>query len=140
MRNKLLSLDSNIFIYHFEKNLAFVPYTNHIFNNLITTSSRGITSIISLIETLSYPSPQNILEQIEESFRTIPNFTIYNVTEEISIEAAKIRRIYKFRLPDAIQLATAVYGKADIFITNDAKLQSFKETKVILLKDSKKIR
>lgn len=135
MKSKLLALDSNIFIYHFEANPSYVSYTSQIFNNLINASSRGMTSIISLIETLSYPSPQILLDQIEESFKTLPNFVIYDINQAIGIEAAKIRRIYRIRLPDAIQLATAIYGKADFFITNDSKLQNFKDMKVILLEN-----
>lgn len=139
MKNKLLALDSNIFIYHFESNPAFISYTSRIFTSLIKTSSYGITSIISLIETLSYPSPGNVLEAIEEGFRTVPNLTVVEINHEIAVEAARIRRSYGIRLPDAIQLATALHGKADIFITNDVRLQNFKDIKIVLLTDIKNI-
>lgn len=139
MRNKILALDSNIFIYHFEANPRYTSYTTHVFNTIINKSNTGITSIISLIETLSYPSPQTVLDQIEESFKTLPNFTMYDINQEIASQAAQIRRNYKIRLPDAVQLATALYAKADIFITNDSKLQGFNEIKIIQLVDSAKI-
>ncbi len=135
MKNKILALDSNIFIYHFEANPLFISHTAFIFDSLINKSNAASTSIISLIETLSYPSPQIILNQIEESFRTLPNFTLHNINQEIALLAARIRRTYKFRLPDAVQLATALYTKADIFITNDVKLQGFNEIKVVQLKE-----
>lgn len=135
MKNKTLALDSNIFIYHFEANPLYISYTTHIFNTLINKSNTGITSIISLIETLSYPSPKTVLDQIEESFKTLPNFTMYDINQEIAIQAAQIRRNYKIRLPDAVQLATALYAKADIFVTNDSKLQGFNEIKIVQLVD-----
>lgn len=40
-----------------------------------------------------------------------------------------------FRLPDSIQLATAKLNKAKAFITNDERLKSFKELKVVLIKE-----
>ena len=139
MKNKVLALDSNIFIYHFEANPLFTQYTTFIFNSIVNKSNTASTSIISLIETLSYPSPQIILDQIEESFRTLPNFTIYNINQEIALQTARIRRAYKFRLPDSVQLATALTTKADIFITNDLKLQSFNEIKIVQLEKVTKI-
>ena len=58
-----------------------------------------------------------------------------NVDRTITVEAARIRREYGFRLPDSIQLATALFGKANALITNDERLKKFKELKVINLKD-----
>lgn len=133
MKNKILALDSNIFIYHFEAHPLYILATKQVFKELINKSSYGITSIISLIEALSYPSPPNVLSKIEEKFKTLPNFTLHEVSEEIGLEAARIRRTYDFRLPDSIQLATALLKKADVFITNDARLRKFKETEVVLL-------
>src|ERR1035437_10131626 len=97
MKNKILALDSNIFIYHFEANPSYISYTSHIFNELLHASVIGVTSTISLIETLSYPSPPNIIKEIEESFNTLPNFTMYDVTQDIGIEASRIRRTYGIR-------------------------------------------
>ncbi|OGE64802.1 hypothetical protein A3I48_01575 [Candidatus Daviesbacteria bacterium RIFCSPLOWO2_02_FULL_36_7] len=61
---------------------------------------------------------------------------IYQVDEKIAVESARIRRKYSFRLLDSIQLATALYAKAQAFITNDDRLKKFKELKVILLKEA----
>ena len=139
MKSKLLALDSNIFIYHFEENPLFTPQTSAIFTLFIKGFSRGITSIISVIEVLSYPAPKNLLKGREEDFKTLPHFTIYDINHEIGLKAARLRREYRIRLPDAIQLATAIYGKADIFITNDSKLKNFKDIKVILLENIMKM-
>ncbi len=134
MKNKILALDSNIFIYHFEENPSYIEYTNRLFKVIINGDYRGITSIISAIEALSYPSPPSVLSKIEEKFKTLPNFTQYEVTEDIGLEAARIRRNNGFRLPDSIQLATAIMAKADVLITNDARLQKFRDIDVVLLK------
>lgn len=113
IKSKLIALDSKVFIYHFEHNLKYAQHTTNIFSSLIDNSNSGITSVISVGEALSYPSPPSVLKKIEEKFRTLPNFTIFDVTQEIAIKTAHIRREYKFRLPDAIQLATTSQAKAD---------------------------
>lgn len=130
---KLVGLDTNVFIYHFEDNPQFARYTQLIFDELAKNKFRAVTSIVSLIEALSYPSPSHVIKNIEEGFKTTPNLTVYDVDHYIAIEAARIRRKYRFRLPDSVQLATALHSKAQAFVTNDDNLEKFKELSVILL-------
>lgn len=133
-RLKTVCLDSNIFIYQFEDNPEFIEYTERIFERLAENKLNALTSIISVIEALSYPSPPDILKKIEDNFQTFPNLSIAEINHDIVLEAARIRREYKIRLPDAVQLVTAKIGKAQAFITNDDRLEKFKELKVIMLK------
>lgn len=131
--HKLIGLDTNIFIYHFEDNPQFVSYTQLIFDELSKNRLQAVTSIVSVIEALSYPSPPEVLVNIEDGFRTMPNLTIYDLNHDLALESAKIRRKYGFRLPDSVQLATALKAKAKAFISNDGRLKKFKELTIILL-------
>ena len=131
---KFTGLDSNIFIYQFEANPEFNSITNTIFDRLSKNKLKAVTSIISLIESLSFPSPDIVLTKIKEGF-TVPNLTVLEVNREIGLEAARIRREYSLRLGDAVQLATATYSKAKAFITNDTRLKKFTELEVILLNE-----
>ena len=63
-----------------------------------------------------------MLEKLEEELTLIPNITIVEVDQTLAREAGRIRRQYKFMLPDSIQLATALDAKVDVFVTNDKKL------------------
>lgn len=130
---KLVGLDSNVFIYFFEENPRFIKNCQLIFNLLDQGRLKAVTSIISVIEVLSYPSPQSILKEIQEGFKNISNLTILDVNQDIASEAAKIRRQYGFRLPDAIQLATVKLSKAQVYITNDQRLKKFKLLRVLQL-------
>lgn len=132
---KLVALDSNIFIYNFEKNPQFLEKVKIIFSLLQRQKLKAVTSTVSLIESLSYPSPPKVLRAIKKGFATLGNLNIVDVNFKISLETARIRREYKFRLPDSIQLATAKVNKAQVFITNDARLKQFKEIKVILIEE-----
>lgn len=130
---KLVGLDSDIFIYHFEDNPRFNSFTEKIFEKLLEGWTKGTTSVISLIETLSYPLSPKLVKEINDAFLSIPNLHVVDVDHDIGFEAAKIRREYGFRLPDSIQLATALQAKVQAFVTNDQKLKRFKRLPIILL-------
>lgn len=134
-KNNLVALDSNIFIYNLEENPEFVKFTDLIFKRLILNKIKATTSIISLTEILSYQKTSNAVKQLTEDFLSTPNLEVFDIDQQIAVEAARIRREYGFRLPDAIQLATALRSKAQAFISNDKKITKFKELSIILLSD-----
>lgn len=132
----LVGLDTNIFIYYFEGNPDFGEKTKKVFNYMANNDLAAVTSIIALIEILSAKFlSKKTASEMENKFINIPNLAISEVNRSISIEAARIRREYGFRTPDAIQLATALSAKTKAFITNDKLLKPFKELKVLLLDD-----
>ena len=49
--------------------------------------------------------------------------------------AADLRSRYKVKLPDALQIATALETKCEAFLTNDAALHSITDLRIIVLKD-----
>ncbi len=128
-----ITLDTNIFVYYFGKHSKLHVLAEELFLYIVEKQIRISTSILSLTELLSLKTDEANIKKLEDGFTQIPNLTVLEVNREIATLAAKIRREYKFLLPDAIQLATAAIAKADIFITNDARLQKFKEIKVVLL-------
>ncbi len=135
INHKLVGLDSNIFIYNLEENLEFIKFTDIIFQNLSANKLKATTSIISLTEILSYPKTDSVVKEITSDFFSTPNLLVLEVNREVALEAAAIRREYKYRLPDSIQLATALATKATAFITNDSRLKRFKKLKIILIQD-----
>lgn len=135
IENNIIGLDTNIFIYYFEENHHFLPLVDKLFKDLEKNKFTAVTSVISLTETLSFPKlPHDKINFLHKGFLELSNFTMFNVTETIAVEAAKLRRKYHFRLGDAIQIATAIHAKADMFITNDERLTMCKEMKIKLLK------
>ena len=58
---------------------------------------------------------------------------VIEVTSAIIERATELRAKYGFRSPDAIHLATAIDGHADVFITGDASLVRCTEVAVDLL-------
>lgn len=92
-----------------------------------------VTSILTFTELLSYKANQAAIERLKSDFLSTPNMTIVQVDMKIAEDAARIRRKYGFRLPDAIQLATALDSQTQTFLTNDKRLKVFKELPVTLL-------
>lgn len=137
MKSKFVGLDSNIFSYQFHQNPQFGPATKKIFDALSSNQLRAVTSIITLLEILSVNAPPNKIKGLEKLFLEMPNLMTFPVNHEIAVMATTIRREYKFRTPDAIQLATAKHARAKAFITNDDDLKKFKELKIILLSELK---
>jgi predicted nucleic acid-binding protein len=130
---QFVALDTNIFIYFFQNHPEFGPQVKPLFESLIAGELKVITSNLTIAELFSLHSPQEDIDKLRLLFLEIPNLKTVDINEPIALDAARIRRAYNFRLPDAIQLATALFTGADAFITNDKRLQSFNEVPIKLL-------
>jgi predicted nucleic acid-binding protein len=75
------------------------------------------------------------LQELAHAFRDLlaEHVEIIPVTAEIAEGAAKLRADHGLRIPDAIQVATAVIHKADFFLTNDARLGRLNQLEVLVL-------
>ena len=127
-----------VFIYHFERNQLYSPLTFSIFENLEKGNFKGITSTLTLLEILVKPKKENNLlltERYKLLFETFPNLQVKPLNENVADIASTLRANYNINTPDAIQVATSLEAKADIFITNDKTLKKISEIKVLLLSE-----
>jgi predicted nucleic acid-binding protein len=99
---------------------------------------RATTSVISLLEVLVLPLRKNE-PLLAESYRQLllesENLSVASLNAEIVEQAAKIRAVHNYSVPDAIQIATAINSGASVFVTSDAALASFQELQVVLVTD-----
>lgn len=128
-----IGLDTNIFVYYLDSNSSFYSQSEKIFKEIADRNLPIFTSIITLSELLSFKASKSQVNKLEREILLVPNLIMVDVNLVIAREAARIRRKYSFRIPDSIQLATCLNQKADIFITNDERLKSFKEIPIVLL-------
>ncbi len=138
LKGKVVGLDAMVFIYHFEENQAYSPLTFSIFESLEKGNFNSITSILTRLEILVKPKKKNNLlltERYKLLFETFPNLQVKEINENIADIASSLRANYNINTPDAIQIATSLESKADIFITNDATLKKVSEIKVLLLSE-----
>jgi predicted nucleic acid-binding protein len=132
MKNSLVGVDTNIFIYFFEKNPYFAKKVESFFYDLARDKKRAVTSIITQIELLSL-TEKSSESKLLQLFLGVNNLEVFPVEAGIASLTAELRRKYGFSTPDAIQLATAIKQDCDYFLTNDKRLQKCKEIKVKLL-------
>lgn len=127
---QIIALDSMIFIYLFEADERFYEKTQSIFDQIESGEIRSVTSEMSVIEVLSpgkYIDNDELRNEITRFFQESDGLSVLPVNREVALIAASLRRENKFlRTPDAIQLATAAVSGADLFVTNDRKLQKVK--------------
>jgi predicted nucleic acid-binding protein len=133
--NHCIALDTNIFIALFARE----PLGARVVPIIDAAADNGrmelITSVLSFAECAVKPYQEGnwgALDQIKLMFQ-MPHLTVYPVDDQVAEEAARIRAVYNFKMPDAIHVATAVIHRADVFLTNDYRLASIKEIPVIKL-------
>lgn len=131
----VVGIDTNIFVYYFDNSSEFYNKAKNFFESAISNKTELVTSALTVAELLSFHAQEFEIDKLYDSLLELPGFKIYDVDKKIASDAARIRRKYSYSLPDAIQLATALHGKAETFITNDQKLKNFKELKTRLLKN-----
>lgn len=135
---KKLCIDTNIFIFSLQHHPTFGLASKNVFDDAQTRGQAIITSVLTLSEILVFPQKKHDAKQVRrysDFFSSAKGIRLIDVDVQVAREASAIRACYGLRLPDSLQLATAVVEKANIFLTNDKKLKQVKEVPVILLSD-----
>jgi len=82
------------------------------------------------------PIKEKRLDLVEQYREILTNeLDMVLLDESVSLKAAELRAKYGIRTPDAIQLASVMSKKGEVFITNDERLDVVKEIKVLTLND-----
>lgn len=116
---KTYLLDTNTIIYALNLKLKF-------------PKARYLISIITEIELLAY---SKLSQSDEQNLRRLfSNFEIVNISENIKEKTIKIRKEFKFKLPDSFIVASALENNA-ILVTSDKQLLKSTIVKVIDFKD-----
>ncbi len=105
---------------------------------LFDAASRGdiyiVVSTITLAEVVIGPlrvGNEVLAAQYHRALRASHNWRITPLTEEIAFLAARIRVSRKLRLPDAIQVATAVSTGSFALVTHDVDFKGVREIRVL---------
>lgn len=141
LKNKVVGLDTMIFIYHFDNNQKYSPLTYLILESMENGQFQGITSTLTLLELLVKPKKEKnqfISDKYKLILQNFPNLQIKSLDEEIVDIASDIRAKYAINTPDAIQIATSLSARADYFLTNDLYLKKIQDLEILLLDDIEK--
>jgi len=117
--------DTNLFIYLFEGTGALTRRVKTLRRKMLERGDQLLTSTLTLGEVLVKPLEQG-KEELARKYQEA--ITTTSVMIPLDVKAARIyaalRSDHSLRAPDAIQLACAAAVGVDLFITNDARLQS----------------
>lgn len=133
---KIIGLDTSLFIYLFEENPSFFEKSSKIFRAIEKGKYKGVFSVIGMIEILTGPKKQGRIgmsAQYEYHLRHFRNLSIIGINERIVWLSSDLRAKYGITTPDAIHIATAIDVGAQKFITNDKALKKVTEIKVEML-------
>lgn len=133
---KICGLDTMPFIYLFEKNSRYFNVVKNIFTLIEKGEIKGITSVITPIEILSTPALEKYPDKQKlylSFFAKMKNLLVKDLSFSQVEIVSNLRRNYRLRTPDAIQLATTIDSKAKLFITNDEKYKKVEKIEVALL-------
>ena len=111
MSEKKLLIDSNIIIYHLNKNSVIEDF-------LIKNIDRCAISRLTYIEVLSFDFESNSEYEVAQELLNL--FEVFDTDDKISYQAIKNRKVKKIKLPDNIIASTAqVYNS--ILVTRNVK-------------------
>jgi predicted nucleic acid-binding protein len=140
LQGKRVGLDTPPLIYFIERHHVYVDVVKPFFTLVDKGEISIVTSTTTLLEVLVQPFRRGdayLAQQYRAILLYSPNFAVIELSSDIAEEAARLRALYGLRTPDAIQLATAIVSQASFFLTNDKRLASVKELKVLVLDDLK---
>lgn len=136
---KVVGLDTSVFLYYFEDNPTFRDLCHAVFERLEQRKLSIVTSVVTHTELLTGPRHVGngaLGRRYHEFLTTTPDLLLIPYTLPVSDLAAAWRARYGWRLPDAVQVASAVLGGAQVFVTNDRRLKQAAEfIPVIVLRD-----
>lgn len=132
-RQRIVALDTNIFIYHFEENPAYVSFTEGLFEKIESGRLRAVTSVLTLHEILAgarKAGDARLVTLYRDLLGSFPNLSMVPFDADVAETSSDLCARYGIPTPDAIQVATAIRQKAEAFFTNDERLAIVKEIKV----------
>ncbi|MDO8264474.1 MAG: PIN domain-containing protein [Gallionella sp.] len=131
-------LDVNIFIYALEGVEPWAVILREIFTGLEAGEWQAVTSNLSVAECLVRPfslGRDDLVQLYREALSPRPHLTIAPLNDEILVSAARLRAQLKFKLPDALHVATALDQGCTVMLTNDAGFRKTPGVQCLLLSD-----
>lgn len=133
-----LYLDANLFIYTLEEVTPWVEVTSQILAAVDAGECSAITSELTLAECLVRPLALGRTEVVQQYLSLLQNrqfFTVFPLSRDLLIEAARLRATTRLKLPDALHAATAQRQSCTLFVTNDDRLRAVPSLQLLYLRD-----
>ena len=133
-----VGLDTPLFIYFIEEHPRYAPLVDPLFRAIDSGFLQGITSGVTLLETLIHPlrnRNQQLAEEYEAILTQSRNLSILELTVPLLRAAAQLRAATGMKTPDALQIAAATAMQCTAFVTNDRRLPEIPGLRILQLED-----
>lgn len=130
----VVTIDSAPIIYYLEDHPLYAERFAPVFDAITQGRVQAVISSITLSEVLSGPltsGKEVIAAQYREVLCRSAGWQMYAVDEEIAVTAARVRVHHKLRLPDAIQIATAIVTRSYALVTHDSRLSRVSDVRIL---------
>lgn len=130
----IVAVDSAPIIYFLENHPRFADRFAPIFSAADAGGIEIVISAITVAEVLAGPiarGQEAVVARYREALTAGAHWHVIPVDSAIAEDAARLRARYKLRLPDALQVATALRAGADTLVTHDRRLKRIRELTVI---------
>ena len=128
----LVSVDAAPIIYYLENHPKFAAHFAPWFEAAVEGEIHLAISTITLAEVTTGPlqlGNELLAAQYQQVLGTL--CTVLPVTQQVGMQAARIRAAYGLRLPDAIVVASAITCGAQALLTHDKSFAKIKEIQVV---------
>ena len=105
-----------------------------IFERIETGNLHGVVSTVTLAEFLTGPlrnGDEILADRHYQSLANGINWHIQELDAPLSFTAARIRTRYGLKLPDAVQVATAIHSRSSALVTHDRDFASVTEIPIL---------
>jgi len=131
-------LDTSPVIYYVEAVAGFAEVARLVFVLIGEGQIQGVVSPVNLAECVTLPiklGNVNLRQTFTALLTNTEGILLVNIDATIAQRAAELRIQYGLKLPDALQVATAIAAGCEVFLTNDVALKRVTELQVILLSE-----
>jgi len=137
MSGKRAFWDTNLFIYLIEENPLYLGKIDTLLSYLDNEGYEIITSTLTVGEILTKPYKDGRLDLVQKYQIFFEDIFLVDLDRHTASRFAQMRAQCNIKTPDAVQIASAIQGGADLFVTNDERLQrcARDDFKILLLKD-----
>ena len=131
-------LDTAPFIYFIEEHEGYLSVVESVFYGIAQGKLQAVTSALTLAEVLVILFRNNnpgLAQKYEEFLSQSKGLHLVDIDRFVLKEAAYLRAISSLKMPDAIQIATALRCGCTTLITNDRNLPPIPGLKILQLRD-----
>ena len=131
-------LDTAPVIYYVQGVTPFFPVVDALFKEIDSVNLLAVSSPVTLAECLVLPIRLGNIALQQDFLDLLTNtqgITFANIDVAVGRLAADMEARYRLKLPDALQVATALVAGCEAFLTNDVQLKRITEVKILVVSE-----